>query len=660
MKDCHLLPPAIVEALEARIAPAIIFGIANTDNGQKLVSFDSAKPPVLLSSAPVTGLGGADQIVGVDFRPANGALYAVATTNSGAGKLYTLNLATGAATQVGGTFDYAMPFADSYDIDFNPQVDRLRVVSSSGQNFRVDPNTGAVVDFNQVLFGNQPDTNLSYATGDANVGTAPKVSGLAYTNSIAGATTTQVFAIDFDLDILAHLTPPNNGTLSTEGPLKMKSTAVHGFDVRPGAATGLAALEVGGVDKLYSINLDTGAAKLLGAVGPAGTDLVSIAALPSGLGIMGKMATYRDVDGDLVTVTTTKGAFTRDQFTFSPPNAIGGVQLYRLTLPTGAGLDGAAITLKAKGSAAGGNGQVDVGYISADIALASLTVKGDLGRLNINPGQPGVAVGALSLNSFGVLGLITQEASGVIEGVINGNVNTLTIPGVVFGSFGVIGALKTGSLGLVAADFSAGSVTGSLKISSFTSIGFTLVINNDAKSLTFGSLGGAVVVGGAVGSLTVKTEMALSTVHIAGHANPTSPAEAVALGSFTVGGSLIRSDILVGFNSVGMGINPNVTVGKINVAGSWFSSSLSAGIAPGLDAQIGSEDDTPIGGGNGLISRVGSILIKGAFTAPDTNGIVAGQIGTASVGGAKLAFSAPTEDRFTFGPLRVASIAEVS
>ena len=31
-----------------------------------------------------------------------------------------------------------------FGVDFNPQVDRLRVVSNSGQNLRLHPDTGAV------------------------------------------------------------------------------------------------------------------------------------------------------------------------------------------------------------------------------------------------------------------------------------------------------------------------------------------------------------------------------------------------------------------------------------------------------------------------------------------------------------------------------------
>ena len=117
----------------------------------------------------ITGLQANDTIVGIDFRPANGQLYALGNGS----RLYTINLATGAATQVGSAQLTPMLTGTSFGFDFNPTVDRIRVVSNSGQNLRLDPNTGLVAVTDAML----------------NPGT-PAVSAAAYTNNFAGATTT--------------------------------------------------------------------------------------------------------------------------------------------------------------------------------------------------------------------------------------------------------------------------------------------------------------------------------------------------------------------------------------------------------------------------------------------------------------------------------------
>lgn len=135
----------------------------------------------------------------------------------------------------------------------------MRVVSDADQNLRLNPNIG-------VLAGT--DTMLAYAVGDANVGANPNSVGLAYTNNVAGATTTTLYGIDSNLDILVIQNPPNNGTLNTVGPLGADSSGAVGFDIARNG-TALAMLTVGGVAQLYRINLFTGAASLIGPIGAA-------------------------------------------------------------------------------------------------------------------------------------------------------------------------------------------------------------------------------------------------------------------------------------------------------------------------------------------------------------------------------------------------------
>jgi hypothetical protein len=109
---------------------------------------------------------------------------------------------------------------------------------------------------------------LAYAVGDANAAVDPNLVGVAYNNNIAGATITTLYGIDSSLDILTIQNPPNNGTLNTVGPLGADSSGVVGFDIARNG-TALATLTVGGVAQLYSINLLTGSASLIGSIGGA-------------------------------------------------------------------------------------------------------------------------------------------------------------------------------------------------------------------------------------------------------------------------------------------------------------------------------------------------------------------------------------------------------
>jgi len=104
-----------------------------------LIRFDSATPGTTFSAVSVSGLQSGETLLGIDYRPATGALYGVGSSS----RLYTLNTATGVATQVGlGAFG-ALSGTD-FGVDFNPVVDRLRIVSNTGQNLRVNPDTGAL------------------------------------------------------------------------------------------------------------------------------------------------------------------------------------------------------------------------------------------------------------------------------------------------------------------------------------------------------------------------------------------------------------------------------------------------------------------------------------------------------------------------------------
>lgn len=221
----HLLIFTLIVWLSPSAWATAIYVLTN-DN--RLLVVDAAVPQNVLSIRTITGLDPGDIVVGIDVRPANGQLYAL----SDGAVLYTINPATAAATKVADLApdpaDVTAPFFTGLDgtvfsIDFNPVVDRLRVVSDIEQNLRINPDTGLVME----------DTPLAYAAGDANENMNPKIGGIAYANNVAGALTTTLFGIDDQTLQIVVQNPPNNGTLNSQASFGHPNATHVGFDIAP-------------------------------------------------------------------------------------------------------------------------------------------------------------------------------------------------------------------------------------------------------------------------------------------------------------------------------------------------------------------------------------------------------------------------------------------
>jgi hypothetical protein len=78
-----------------------------------------------------------------------------------------------------------------------------------------------------------------------------------------------LYGIDSSLGVVVTQNPPNDGVLNTVGPLGMRITDLVGFDIEPGTDVAYAALRTpgGAVSGLYTIDLRTGAASPVGAIG---------------------------------------------------------------------------------------------------------------------------------------------------------------------------------------------------------------------------------------------------------------------------------------------------------------------------------------------------------------------------------------------------------
>ena len=279
---CSSLP----EEPEGALARETIFAVTGSMN---LIKFNAGQPRRILDRKPVTGLAAGDRLIGMDFRVARGVLYAL----SAGGRLYTLDTASGALKPVG-TAPAALPLTGSlFGIDFNPAADRIRVVSDSGFNLRLHPDTGAAVDGNAALDGLQPDTALSFAAGDALAGKQPALIAAAYTynkkdekitTNYAIEQTTGSLVVQGSIEGVNPVVSPNTGILRTVGSLGslgVSGITDAGFDIADVSGVAYAVLRTATDtrSRLHLIDLFTGRARAVGTVGD-GAPLLGMAIEP--------------------------------------------------------------------------------------------------------------------------------------------------------------------------------------------------------------------------------------------------------------------------------------------------------------------------------------------------------------------------------------------
>lgn len=264
--------------------PETLYGVTE---GGELLRFSVAKPEAIEWRRPLVGLPPGDALVGIDFRVAKGVLFALTRS----GKLFTVDTATGVLTPVGTQAPLAVALrGERFGFDFNPAADRIRVVSDAGQNLRLHPETGVVVDFDAATPGVQPDPDLRYAPGDAHAGQAPQLVSAGYTYNTRDDKATTNFAIDARLGTLVTqgtregVVPaesPNLGVLRTVGALGTGPLRDAGFDISDVRNTALLAVRTVAQPRttLYRVNLSTGAAQRVGTVGD-GQPLLGLAIEP--------------------------------------------------------------------------------------------------------------------------------------------------------------------------------------------------------------------------------------------------------------------------------------------------------------------------------------------------------------------------------------------
>lgn len=220
------------------------------------------------TSVPVIGLQAGETLVGIDLRPSLQTLYGVGSSS----RVYQINPLTGAAVQVGTAGAFTLN-GTAFGTDFNPVPDRIRQVSNTEQNLRLNPNDGTL------------------AATDTALNPAGNVVGVAYTNSFPGATVTTLFGIDSAAGTTVMIgsvngTPnsPNGGQITTVGSLGLGTNLNEaiGFDISGLTGTAYASITTGGISRLYTINLSTGAETLAasngGAIGSGTTPFLGLTA----------------------------------------------------------------------------------------------------------------------------------------------------------------------------------------------------------------------------------------------------------------------------------------------------------------------------------------------------------------------------------------------
>jgi hypothetical protein len=227
--------------MSAKAEQLVGLGFPSQGGGDNdLIGFDSSNPGAISFVHPIFGVAGGESIRGIDFW--NGTLYGLGS----AGNLYNLNYNTGQATLIGSGLGVVLNGA-SYGVENDPNG--FHIVSELGQNLNANRTTGS-------------------ATVGPNVNPAGTfLSALAYRPS-----NNTMYGIDSSANSVGTFNPAT-GAYSTIGLLGFDVARNNGFDIS--GASGVAYLASGATSSdvqanLYTVNLATGMATLVGLIGLVG------------------------------------------------------------------------------------------------------------------------------------------------------------------------------------------------------------------------------------------------------------------------------------------------------------------------------------------------------------------------------------------------------
>lgn len=558
-----------IEPLEFRIAPAVIYAVETGTN--KLVSFDSDAPEVLLTDRTITGIPAGEFVEGIDIAPTSGVMYAIALKDDGAtrsGSYYTIDTATAVATKFSPYEPSGLPDTASigfeakpYSVTYTTTDDRYDYSiyapsSSGGGGFTFNNPTGnetvAAIAFSDI-FGNN-DRTYAY-------------------NYISDELVT--IADNHDLVPVARVT--------LGGANFFANSSIMGFDISQSPVSHeqgwLSIYKNSNGTHLYSIDLATAALTDHGAIGNSSRNFggLTVSVVDPAPAIVGQKATWTDADGDTVTLTVSKGTLTAENFYML--DAGQGSFLGKLTL--GAGFEGANLTIAAKAGPQG-DGQVNMGYISAyTIGLGAVKIGGVISGISA-----GASAGP-SMKSLVVNGIDSSLYYGGGSRLANG-ADSVLIKGNLSGGFTLDGPTKSFT------------VTGNLDGGFIGGFG-------DAKSIVVKGN----VIGGSVGTKSGKSlKIGGSLVGFGAYTGRIYYQDGV--GSVTIGGHIVGGD---GERS---GVIQSSGVTTVKIGGSIFGGS---GDGAG-SIQLGTAKSITVGGSiiasnyatkdlEIAASRMGAVVIKG-------------------------------------------------
>lgn len=238
-------------------APADEVDLIVVTDDNTLFGFNSASPDAPVFSLPVTGLNVGEKIEAIEFVPGMNKVLII--TNLGI--THELDINTGAARSIG-----VIPstlVGQNQGFDFDPVNKILRLVNDSGQNIQIDLNTGTIKDI---------DPMPVYAPGQPNAGEALKITGLAYANNNADATSTRLFGFDREKKTLATTDSPIAANWNIVSLLDINIDGNNdnlSFDITPGSDTALVVSKLANeaLPKLFNINILTGKVTETGSLG---------------------------------------------------------------------------------------------------------------------------------------------------------------------------------------------------------------------------------------------------------------------------------------------------------------------------------------------------------------------------------------------------------
>lgn len=629
----------------------------------------------VLNLVGALGVAVSDYKVGFDIESRTGLAYAVINVG-GVNSLYTINLATGAATLAGAVgagnvalHGLAVSLPNDLTIVNNTTAtyidqdgDKVTVKitgAKAGASLGREDFVLATGEFgSQLRMLNLADDGQEWAKASITINAVPVgARGDSFANvGYINATGVDLGKVTVNGDLgqidagnaadtapgLAALTVQSMGVFSNTQPTSLAS-ALSNIEGKLGSLTiksdmNKTKITVTGADGAIGTVLVGGDVDGRGSLGISG---ISSSAAIGNVTVNGSVYGGSTTDSGLIRSGTTMGKVTVGGSVYGGSGSNSGV------IESGTHM-GAVLV---KGSIVGGTASY-AGGIHSIGNMTSAVIKGSiLGGNAVNTGIL-YAYGASTANIGSVkIGGNLEGASGSFSGSVYADtmIKSVVVSGFIQGgSGGESGNIEARQLGTVnvGGDALGGSGTYSGSVYSFAGSTGNVTIGG---SLIGGNALTGIISANQLGAVKIVQDMQGARISALGGVDVSTAALASAIKSVSVGGSVQASQILGGYDISGNATNADATVGAVTVGGNWIASSLAVGAVAGGDVLFGTADDTKTNEAllDNLFSKIGSVTIKGyamgTVAGSDHFGIVAEQIGTVKIGGRSVVLAPDTD-----------------